>query len=69
MVWVDGKVWFSDCAPPPEVIAMWEVRQDQQIMGLELLSIALGLSVFADLLMCRKVIIQSVHPEGVRKLL
>ena len=59
VVWVDGKVWYSDCPPPPEVTALWTVRKDQQIMGLELLSIALGLSVFADLLRGRKVIIHS----------
>ena len=59
VVWVDGEVFFTDCPPPPEVTALWKVRADQQIMGLELLSIALGLSVFMDRLKGRKVIIHS----------
>ena len=43
---VDGAVLFADCPPPECVTAHFVKRADQQIMGLELLSIALGLCTF-----------------------
>ena len=38
----DGKVAYTDMSVPSEVIGAFNPRQDGQIMGLELLSIALG---------------------------
>ena len=59
VLWVDGRVLYTDCAPPEAVVRHWKVREDQQIMGLELLSIALGLSSFEQFLMGRCVVIHS----------
>lgn len=59
ILWVDGDVLFSDCPPPLEITQLWQERRDQQIMGLELLSIALGLSVFEKEIAGRKLVIHS----------
>jgi len=59
VLWVDGQWLFSDGPPPAKVLELWTVRADQQIMGLELLSIALALSVFEEQLRGRKVVIRS----------
>ena len=56
---VDGRSFFSDWAPPPELLECFRRRQDAQIMGLELLAIALGLSTFADLITNRRVFVWS----------
>ena len=36
------NIEFCDMAPPPGLMEKWIARKDNQIMGLELLSIALG---------------------------
>jgi len=38
----DGYVYFVDMAPPPELLQSWTARLDNQIMGLEVVSISLG---------------------------
>ena len=38
----DGDRLACDLAPPADLISSWRERQDGQIMGLEILSIALG---------------------------
>ena len=42
-------VYYSDMEPSEEVMNSFRVRGDNQIMSLELLSIAFGLSVFEDI--------------------
>lgn len=59
VLFVDGKTFYTDCPAPAEIVDGWAIRADQQIMGLELLSIALGVSVFAKELEKRKVVIHS----------
>ena len=39
---MDDDIRYCDCAPPDEVLKLFKVRRDGQIMGLELLLIALG---------------------------
>ena len=51
----DGKCWYIDLAPSESALTNFRHRNDKQIMSLELLSIALGLSSFAHLLRGRKV--------------
>ena len=51
----DGKTYATDWEPPPEVLQFFEERQDGQIMGLELLAIALGLSTFSEIFKGRRV--------------
>ncbi len=43
-----GRTWYTDFAPPAELLSIFTARQDSQIMGLELLAIALGISTFAE---------------------
>ena len=38
----DGRKIDCDMEPPPELFASWQACKDNQIMGLEILSIALG---------------------------
>ena len=38
----DGQVFYCDAPPPESVMACFQPREDGQIMGLEILSIALG---------------------------
>ena len=55
----DGKEYYTDCAPPDEVVAFFKPRGDNQVMSLELLSIAFGFCTFASMLRGRKVIVYS----------
>ena len=57
IVWYKGETLYTDCEPPSVITNRWCARQDQQIMGLELLSIALALSTFEHLCRGRRVII------------
>jgi len=59
VAWIDGKVEFVDCSPPMELLDLLRDRNDKQIMGLELMSIVLALSTFADSCAGRRVIIHS----------
>ena len=43
--------------PPDAMLAKFKRRGDNQIMGLELLSISLGLCTFQDMLKKRRVIV------------
>ena len=56
---VDGGWWFSHCAAPEVLMKKFQRRGDNQIMGLELLSISLGLWSFQNLLQGRKVVVHS----------
>ena len=56
---IDGQQYFTDCEPPVAAMEFFRPRADNQIMGLELLSIALGLSSFGPMLTGRKVLVFS----------
>ena len=55
VLFVDGETLFCDLAPEQAVLDCFRKRKDNQIMSLELLSIALGLSSFEPWLKSRKV--------------
>ena len=59
VLWLDGKVLYTQCAPPAKIAELMDLRSDNQIMGLELLSIALGLSTFETECSNRKVVVHS----------
>ena len=46
----DGRTSYCDMEPPAELMESFMVRGDNQIMSLEILSIALG--VMCDVAMC-----------------
>ena len=56
---IDGKTFFCEMPAPPKVLEGFIRRADNQIMGLEMLSIALGLSSFQELLVGRRVVVWS----------
>ena len=56
---MDDKCYFTHYVPPAEVVNGFRRRNDNQIMGLELLSISLGLCTFADLIRSRNVVVHS----------
>ena len=56
---LEGRCCFTHYVPPQRLLDKFKRRRDNQIMGLELLSISLGLSTFAELLRGRKVVIHS----------
>lgn len=56
---IDGQCYFTHYAPPGHLVAKFKRRRDNQIMGLELLSISLGFSTFEELLRGRKVVVHS----------
>ena len=56
---IDGQCYFTHYAPPEHLVAKFKRRRDNQIMGLELLSISLGFSTFEELLRGRKVVVHS----------
>eukprot|EP00973_Karenia_brevis_P079188 10987376-Karenia_brevis.AAC.1 len=55
----EGTIWYTHMAPPEDLVQCFAIRRDKQIMGLELLSIALGLSTFEQKIKHRKVVIHS----------
>ena len=55
VLFVDGKIWYTNQAPCQRVKAMLQKRNDQQIMALELFAIVLGVCTFAHLLQGRRV--------------
>ena len=59
VVLVDGRSCYTDWAPPSELLEFFRNRSDNQIMGLELLAIALGLSTFSALIRGRRVCVWS----------
>ena len=55
----DKEAYTCDMEPPEEILRSWRARKDNQIMGLEILSIALGFCTFANDIAARDVIIYS----------
>ena len=56
---IDGVNYYSDWQPPASVMSMFKPRDDGQIMSLELLAIAFGLSTFQHWIKDRNVHIYS----------
>jgi hypothetical protein len=56
---IDGEWFWSHADAPVEVLASFRRRRDNQIMGLELLSISLGFETFSEKLRGRKVVVHS----------
>ncbi len=56
---IDDRCCFTDYAPPWWVLESFRNRRDHQIMGLELLSISLGLCTFEKLIRGRNVVVHS----------
>jgi len=50
VIHVEGRIAYTSFMPSDEILASFLDRADSQIMGLELLSAALGLSTFAELI-------------------
>ena len=59
VLFIDDRCCFTQYEPPANLVDMFKRRRDNQIMGLELLSISLGLCTFEDLLRGRNVIVHS----------
>jgi len=59
VIFIDDEVFWTHASPPPQVLAQFRSRADNQIMGLELLAISLGLSTFDQLLRGRRLTIHS----------
>ena len=58
-VCVDGRWFWTSSIAGEERLASFRQRGDNQIMGLELLSISLGLGTFKDMLANRRVVVHS----------
>ena len=56
---IDGRCCFTEYAPPGQLMSQFRRRRDNQIMGLELLSISLGLCTLEALIVGRNIIIHS----------
>ena len=56
---VDGCTFYCDCEPPAEAMAHFRERRDGQIMGLELLALALALSSFKQMIAGRRIVLWS----------
>ena len=59
VVFIDGEILWTHLMPPQKVMSRFKSRGDNQIMGLELLAISLGISTFGRRLHGRKVVIHS----------
>ena len=59
VLFIDGERLYTDGKPSDERMAAFDVREDNQIMTLEIIAIAVGLSTFAEELRGRKVVVFS----------
>ena len=59
VVFMEGKCWYTHMTVPDKLLERFVRRSDNQIMGLELLSISLGLSTFEDKLRGRRIVVHS----------
>ena len=59
VLYIDGGVYWAHMQPAASIIELFRARRDNQIMGLELLSISLGLNSFAQMIAGRNLIIHS----------
>ena len=59
VLFFNGECLYTDGAPSQQVLDEFQQREDAQIMGLEILAIAVGLATFANELRGRKVVVWS----------
>ena len=59
VVFAGGSCYWTHFVVPPSLLACFKRRRDNQIMGLELLAISLGLSTFGAMLKGRCVVVHS----------
>ena len=59
VLFLDGQRFFCDMRVPDSILSFFKERKDNQILGLEMLSIALGLSTFAPLIKNRRILVWS----------
>ena len=59
VLFFNGVCLYTDGAPSQHVLEEFQQRDDAQIMGLEILAIAVGLATFADELRGRRVVVWS----------
>ena len=59
VLFIGDRCCFTHYVPPKKILEGFRSRKDNQIMGLELLSISLGLCTFADLIRGRNVVVHS----------
>ena len=59
VLFMDGERFFCDMRVPDSILSFFPARKDNQILGLEMLSIALGLSSFASRITNRRIIVWS----------
>ena len=64
VVAVKGKWFWTHASPPPEIMAGFRRREDNQIMGLELLAASLALSTFEHLLQNMRVVLHCDNSRG-----
>ena len=57
VVYVDDECFWTHMAPGFELVSRFQSRRDNQIMGLELLAISLGLCTFEKFLYGRKIVV------------
>ena len=57
VLFVDGAILWTHCKPEEHLMHHFRSREDNQIMGLELLGAALGFSTFQQVLTGRKVVL------------
>ena len=57
VLFTDGVCYWTQCLAEPDTMKYFASRSDQQIMGLELLAISLGLCTFEHLLRGRNVVV------------
>ena len=53
----DGLWYWTTMVAPPSLLESFRHREDNQIMGLELLAITLGLGTFEELLRGRRIVV------------
>lgn len=59
VLFIGDMCYYTDMAPDGKVLDMFRRRRDNQIMGLELLSISLGLCTFERIIRGRNVVVHS----------
>ena len=57
VLFTEHECYYTHLVPDPEILQRFKRRKDNQIMGLELLAISLGLCTFEKFLVNRKVIV------------
>ena len=63
---MDDKVYYTDWAPDAEILKIFSKRNDDQIMGLELLGIAVGICTFAEMIRGRSLRVYCDNVGGER---